>query len=76
MPGGRDHLKLEVLLAVPEKYAGDLDLEQVRRCFPYGQIEFQIQHGGMIAQSGVAIESLGDRNQDMIVVCTAVTVGY
>ena len=70
-------MKLDVLLAVPEPYVDDLDLEVVRTCFPYGQVRFQIQRGGgMLAQSGKAIASMGDKNEDMIVVCTAVTVGH
>jgi len=76
VPGGRDEMKLDVLLAVPPAYQDDLDLRQVRSCFPYGQIRIQVQDGGMVAQSGVAIPELGDKNQDMVVVCTAVTVGY
>jgi len=76
VPGGRDAMKLDVLLAVPSKYQNDLDLAPVRNCFPYGDVKIQIQDGGMVAQSGVAIEELGDKNQDMIVVCAAVTVGY
>jgi uncharacterized protein (TIGR02058 family) len=76
VPGGRDGMKLDVLLAVPEKYQADLDLEAIRAVFPYGQIRFQIQVGGMIATSGLAIAELGDKNEDMVVVCVAVTVGY
>jgi len=69
-------MKLDVLLAVPSKYQSDLDLDQVRKCFPYGQVRFQIQDGGMVASHGKMIESLGDKNEDMVVVCVAVTVGY
>ena len=69
-------MKLDVLLAVPSKYQSGLDLEQVRKCFPYGQARFQIQDGGMVACHGKMIESLGDKNEDMVVVCVAVTVGY
>jgi uncharacterized protein (TIGR02058 family) len=69
-------MKLDVLLAVPEKYQDDLDLEPVRNCFPYGQVRFQIQNGGMVAANGKAIASLGDTNEDMVIVCVAVTVGY
>ena len=31
---------------------------------------------GMIAPSGIAIDELGDKNDDMVVVCASVTVGY
>jgi hypothetical protein len=30
----------------------------------------------MVAQHGKMIETLGDTNEDMIIVCVAVTVGY
>ena len=76
VPGGYDQLKLEVLLAVPKQYQGSLDLEQVRQVFPYGTVVFEIQDGGMVAPSGIAIDELGDKNEDMIVVCCSVTVGY
>jgi len=77
IPGGYDAMKLHVLLAVPPKYSSDLDLEQVRKVFPYGEVTFQVQDGGMIAPSGRVIPSLGDtNNDDMLVVCAAVMVGY
>jgi uncharacterized protein (TIGR02058 family) len=44
--------------------------------FPYGKVEFKVQSGGLVAPSGIAIESLGDTNDDMVIVCAAVTVGY
>jgi uncharacterized protein (TIGR02058 family) len=76
VPGGRDEMKLDVLLAVPPQYQDDLDFEEIRKCFPYGQVRIQVQSGGMVASSGKIIEALGDRNDDMVVVCVAVTVGY
>jgi uncharacterized protein (TIGR02058 family) len=76
VPGGYDALKLDVLLAVPPKYQSTLDLEKVKDVFPYGATKFTIQDGGMVAPSGIAIDSLGDTNDDMVVVCASVTVGY
>lgn len=55
VPGGYDKLKLSVILAVPPKYQEGLDLEAVAKVFPYGETEFIIQDGGMIAPSGIAI---------------------
>jgi uncharacterized protein (TIGR02058 family) len=69
-------MKLDVTLAVPAKYQDDLDLEVVRKAFPYGKVRFQLQDGGMVATNGKAIESLGDMNEDMVVVCCAICVGY
>lgn len=76
VPGGYEKLKLDVILAIPPKYQQGLDLEAVKSVFPYGETKFTIQDGGMIAPSGIAIDSLGDKNDDMIIVCCAVTVGY
>ena len=77
VPGGRDQMKLDVLLAVPAKYQAGLDFGAVRRCFPYGQVRIQLpSDGGMIASNGKVISEMGDTNDDMIVVCVAVTVGY
>ena len=76
VPGGRDAMKLDVLLAVPLQYQNTLDLNVIKLAFPYGQVHFQIQNGGMIATSGIMIESMGDINEDMVVVCAAVTVGH
>jgi uncharacterized protein (TIGR02058 family) len=76
VPNGYDGLKLDVILAVPSKYRPQLELTQVAQVFPYGSVRFQLQDGGMIAPSGIAIQRLGDINQDMVIVCAAVTVGY
>lgn len=76
IPGGYEGMKLNVILAVPGQYQDGLDLEEVRKVFPYGDINFVIQNGGMVAPSGRQIEALGDTNDDMIIVCAAVQVGY
>ena len=76
VPGGYDAMKLNVILAVPEKYHHTLDLDEVAKTFPYGEVKFEVQAGGMLAPSGRVIESLGDKNDDMLIVCAAVQVGY
>ena len=76
VPGGYDNMKLSVILAVPPKYQHDLDLDQCAKVFPYGNIRFTVQDGGMVAPSGVAIEKLGDKCDDMVIVCCSVKVGY
>lgn len=76
VPGGYEGLKLDVLLAVPPKYQSELDTDEVKKVFPYGEVRIKVQDGGMIAPSGIAIDKLGDRNDDMVVVCASVTVGY
>lgn len=69
-------MKLDVILAVPPKYQSNLDLDEVAKVFPYGNVKFTIQDGGMVAPSGIAIDTLGDKNDDMVVVCASVTVGF
>lgn len=69
-------MKVDVLLAVPGTYQNGLDFDAVRRCFPYGAVRIQLQDGGMVASNGKVIPEMGDANQDMIVACVAVTVGY
>jgi uncharacterized protein (TIGR02058 family) len=77
VPGGREHMKLDVLLAVPARYQMDLDFHAIRQCFPYGTVRIQLsKDGGMIASNGKMITEMGDTNDDMIIVCVAVTVGY
>jgi uncharacterized protein (TIGR02058 family) len=76
VPGGYDGLKLQVLLAIPPTYQQGLDFDAIKKVFPYGAVQITIQDGGMVAPSGIAIDALGDKNQDMVVVCAAVTVGY
>lgn len=69
-------LKLDVILAVPKKYQDGLDLEQCRKVFPYGDVKFTVQDGGMIAPSGIAIDDLGDASDDMVIANCAVIVGF
>ena len=67
VPGGYNGLLLHVLLAVPPAYQHELDLDAIRQVFPYGTVQFTIQNGGMVASSGIAIQSLGDVNDEMVV---------
>jgi uncharacterized protein (TIGR02058 family) len=76
IPGGYEAMKLNVILAVPKKYQDTLNLDEVAKTFPFGDVKFVVQDGGMIAPSGRVIESLGDKNDDMLIVCAAVQVGY
>ena len=71
-------MKLDVRLGVPVQYQNDLDLHTIRQCFPYGTVHIQCPStgGGLLASSGTVITEMGDTNDDMIIVCVAVTVGY
>jgi len=69
-------MKLNIILSVPVKYQDGLDLSKLSEVFPYGDKTFVIQDGVMVAPSGRVIKTLGDKNDDMIIVCAAVQVGY
>jgi uncharacterized protein (TIGR02058 family) len=81
IPGGYGGMKLHVLVAAPiDEYPVDVD--EVKKVFPYGIVHVELVRGGMVASSGIAIEAMGDgfeegkANDDFIVVNAAVSVGY
>eukprot|EP00897_Mesotaenium_endlicherianum_P005318 jgi/Mesen1/4814/ME000243S03993 len=70
-------MKLKVVLGVPQRVQRELDLAKVRAVFPYGDIVgVSVVDGGLICSSGVALEAMGDKNDDCYVVNAAVYVGY
>ena len=76
IPGGYEGMRLHVQLGVPPSYRDGIDLEQVAAVFPYGRLKIDIEPGGLLADSGVALEAMGDKNSDMIIAVACVTVGY
>lgn len=75
LPGGDyRNMRVEVRLAVPCD-RDRLDLERVRRAFPYGQVEFEVVDGGMTARSGTVLPEKGDTSDLIYVVNAAVRVG-
>lgn len=72
--GDTSLMKVRVHLAVPAD-ADQLDLEQVRAVFPYGQVTFEVVPGGMLAPSGIFLADKDDRNEMIYVVNAAVEVG-
>ena len=76
VPGGYEGMKLHVQLGVPHPYTAEVDLDQVKAVFPYGAVQIDIEPGGLRADSGIALEAMGDKNQDMIIAVACVTVGY
>ena len=81
IPGGYGGMKLHVLVAAPiDEYPVNVD--EVKKVFPYGKVHVELVQGGMVASSGIAIEAMGDgfeegkANDDFIVVNAAVSVGY
>lgn len=65
---------LRVQVAAPDH--GRIDASEVAKVFPYGKVVVELQEGGMRASSGVEIEALGDRGDDMLIAVCVVTVGY
>eukprot|EP00899_Mesostigma_viride_P003416 jgi/Mesvir1/13075/Mv06061-RA.1 len=78
LPGISDSdMKLRILLGVPKRVQGELDLDKVRQVFPYGKIlSVDVVDGGLICGSGIALEKFGDKNEDCYVVNCSVEVGY
>lgn len=74
VPGGYANMLLRVQVAAPDH--GRIDASEVAKVFPYGKVVVELQEGGMRASSGVEIEALGDRGDDMLIAVCVVTVGY
>lgn len=62
---------VEVQVAVP--YAEQVRSEEVLAVLPFGQKSLTVEQGGMVVQ-GRAIESLNDKNDEMLIAVAAVTV--
>ena len=69
-------MKLHVQIGVPAQYLDTVDTAEVAKVFPYGDVKIELEPGGLLADSGVALEALGDKNSDMIIAVACVTVGY
>lgn len=75
VPGGYRNMLLRINIAAP--HPEKIDRDAVKAVFPYGCIiAVDVQQGGALFDSGIAIRELGDESTDMIVVNCAVTVGY
>ncbi|CAM6108513.1 unnamed protein product [Calypogeia fissa] len=78
LPGvSYQQMKLKIKLGVPHSVQHELDIEQVKSVFPYGNIvDVEVVDGGLICSSGVALEAMGDKNDNCYVVNAAIYVGY
>lgn len=76
IPGGYEAMRVHVQLGIPAPYCESVDKDQVRAVFPYGQVRIAVEPGGLLADSGIALEAMGDKNSDMIIAVACVTVGY
>jgi uncharacterized protein (TIGR02058 family) len=66
-----DEMIVEVQVAVP--YADQVRQDEVLAVLPFGQKSLTLESGGMVVQ-GRAIESLDDKNDEMLIAVAAVTV--
>lgn len=62
---------VEVQVAVP--YPDQIRQDEVLAVLPFGQKSLMVEQGGMVVQ-GRAIESLNDKNDEMLIAVAAVTV--
>ena len=76
VPGGYDNMKLHIQIGVPK--GAVLDLEKIRRVFPYGQIcePIEVVEGGLMARSGIKIPEMGDKSDEFVIAVAAITIGY
>ncbi|MCY0876790.1 MAG: Lin0512 family protein [Firmicutes bacterium] len=72
--GDMANMKVELTLGAPVP-ANEIDVEQVKRTFPYGQVTVRIVPGGLLAKSGVVLPDKGDKNDDVIIINAVVEVG-
>ena len=83
VPGGRENILLRVQLAVPFdgpescKVAPEIDFEQVRGSFAYGNmLPIEVVRGGARFGSMCSVPALGDSSDQWIMAIALVTVGY
>ena len=69
-------MKLHIQIGVPK--GAVLDLEKIRRVFPYGQIcePIEVVEGGLMARSGIKIPEMGDKSDEFVIAVAAITIGY
>ena len=76
VPGGYSGMKVHVQLSVPAVHTATIDRAAVAAVFPYGEVRVDVEPGGLVSDSGVALEAMGDQNSDMVLVVACVTVGF
>ena len=75
LPGGDiSRMRVKVTLACPVP-ASQINMEEVKKTFPHGEVSIEVVLGGMIAHSGAVIPDTGDRSDAILVVNAAVEVG-
>ena len=51
-------------------------VDAIKAVFPYGAPSVSLQDGGAVFPSGIALEAMQDKNDDILVAIVCVTVGY
>ena len=68
LPGGSyESMRIVATVAAPEEYLARLDEAAVAAVFPYGDVTVKAVAGGLAAPSGVALDALGDKGDDMVI---------
>ncbi len=55
--------------------ASEIDLDEVKRTFPYGTVMIDMVPGGMMIDGGAMGPEFGDRSDDILVINAAVEIG-
>lgn len=84
IPGGYEAMKIHIQLGVPsmkedqtEDGENVVDLESIRKEFPYGTLlPIEIQEGGLLASNGIWQPGMAEPNDDMTLAVVCVTIGY
>lgn len=58
VPGGLDGVKVKAKIGVPGPQ--HVDVETVKKAFPYGNVEIKVVHGGLRWHSGIILPGMGD----------------
>ncbi len=68
-----DLVRMKVHVKIGAPYPDTINEKKVLKAIPFGQKTLEVVKGGMVAQ-GVKIPELGDKSDQMIMCCSAVTV--
>ncbi len=68
-----DLVRMKVHVKIGAPYPDTINEKKVLKAIPFGQKTLEVVKGGMVAQ-GVKIPELGDKSDQMIMCCAAVTV--
>ncbi len=73
--GDLTKMKVNVRLAIPTD-RDKLELEEVRKELPYGEVTFDVVDGGMLTTSGILLPDKDDINEMAYIVIASIEVGH